>query len=182
MGRPPGIPNKPKTESEPAAPRVRVRSVAVVNRLAHPLGSPSIVIPMKNPDLEIRVVDSLLRAGRIHEMTAKGWEIVEPSDIKGKPEDFGFSVQDGRVVRGERGRDVLMKMHKEDYKSIQLAKSRENLKGIGKAKAKDAVLNDVARVVGDRGDEAATFLNRTLTVTDSRKPEPGLEDDLRPTG
>ncbi len=189
MGRPPGAKTKTYIDRETAtgvetepllghAKAPRVRSVAVINRLAHPLGSPSVVVPMKNRDLEIRVVDSLLRAGRIHEMVSKGWELVDSSDIKGKPEDFGFSVQDGRVVRGDRGREVLMKMHKDDYHSIQLAKSIENMKAMGGRKGRDAVLNRVAQVVGDRGDEAATFVEKSLSVQDTREPEPGLEQEF----
>jgi len=199
MGRPPGAKNKltaadlndvnpitgysPKEHVRAATgykPDVRVRSVAVVNRLAHPLGSPSIVIPLKNQDLVIRVVDSTLRGGRVHEMVSKGWELVDPSDIKGKPEDFGFSVQDGRVCRGDRSRDVLMKMHRDDYHSIQLAKSRENLKAMGGRKGRDAVLDRVAQLEGPRGDEAATFVQKSLNVQDTREPEPDLEQELRP--
>jgi len=168
--------NTPHEDGETPAPKRRP-SITVQRRLKNPLGSPSVVIPMKDRDMVVRVVDSLLRAGRVAEMRAKGWELVDPGDISGNPEDFGFGLQDGRVVRGERGRDVLMKMHREDFDAIQLGKARENTKGLGGKKAKSAVVEDVARLAPDgQGDEAADFVNRTLTVHDQRAPEPGLEE------
>ena len=48
---------------------------------------------------------------------------------------------------------------------------------LGGKKAKSAVVEDVARLAPDgQGDEAADFVNRTLTVHDQRAPEPGLEE------
>jgi hypothetical protein len=39
------------------------------------------------------------------------------------------------------------------------------------------VVEDVARLAPEgQGDEAADFVNRTLTVHDQRAPEPGLEE------
>ena len=159
----------------------RVRSVAVANRIKNPLGSPSLAIPVRDPDLVVRVVDSQLRSGRVHEVVTKGWEPVDPGDLVGKPEDYGFAVQDGRVVRGERGRDVLMKMHREDYDAIGRAKAEANVRGMVGRKGKDAVLSAVAKEAGDRGDEAADFISRSLRVTDTREAEPELESALKPT-
>lgn len=159
----------------PAPPR-RVPNVRVRNRLAHPFGAPALEVPVRDKDLVIRVVDAQLRPGRVHEVAGKGWEFVQPEDLAGTPEDFGFSVENGRIVRGERGREVLMKMHRDDWQAILEAKSRANALRVTGRKGKDALLDDVARTVGDRGDEAASFLAPRLTITDTKGPEPNLAE------
>jgi hypothetical protein len=146
----------------------RTRSIAVRNRIKNPLGSPSFRIFLKKPDMEIRIVDSGMKSGRISEMTQKGWGFVGPDDVVGKVEDYGFTVQDGRIVRGDRGREVLMMMHHQDYVDIQMAKAAANTRAIGGQKGKDAVLNQVAKA---EGDEAADWIDQRIKVTDTREPE-----------
>jgi hypothetical protein len=157
------------------APKRRPYSVAVRKRLGDPFKRPQRPIPMRDPDLTVRSVNAALRDGRIDELRDLGWEVVEPADLKGTPEDHGYRVQDGRVVRGERGQTVLMKMHKDDYAAIQAAKARRNLADMGGKRGKDKVLDEVARKLGAEGDQAASYLSRAIEVVDERGPEPELE-------
>ena len=151
----------------------RTRSIAVRNRLKNPLGSPSFRIFLKNPDMEVRIVDSGMKSGRISEMTQKGWVFVTPEDIVGRAEDYGFKIVDGRVVRGERDREVLMQMHRQDRADIEAAKAQANLRAMGGSRGKDAIVSGVAKA---EGDEAADWVNRTINVKDTREAVP-LDDE-----
>lgn len=159
---------KKKTEGDVTTAK-RIPSVTVQNRIAHPFGAPSLDIPLKSRGLVVRVVDAQLRAGRVHEMVQKGWTFVTPADLAGAPEDFGFTVEADRIVRGERGREVLMKMARDDYDAIQAAKAADTTRRLGGKRGKAALLDEVAAKVGDRGDEAADFLSNRLTITDTRE-------------
>ena len=154
----------------------RMPSATVRNRIAEPFGGSPHEIPLKRKDLVVRVVDAQLRAGRVHEMTRKGWEFVVPEDIAGTPEDFGFALENERLVRGERGREVLMKMHRADYDAIQMSKAAINTARLKGTRGKSAVLDTVAGKLGPQGDEAASYLDHRLTITDTREAVP-LEDD-----
>lgn len=103
----------------------------------------------------------------------KGWVYAETTDLACDLEEVAARVEDGRIVRGERGKEVLMKMPKADYRSIQKAKSRENVRQtFGKKQVQDAM---VAGVASEHGDRAAEFVARNahaITVTDSRERVP----------
>jgi hypothetical protein len=94
---------------------------------------------------------------------------VEPHEIDGTAEDFGFDVREGRVVRGERGHEVLMKMPAADYRAIQMAKDAHNKAANSGARLKSAVVEQTAAT---HGDQAASLVNRSITIQETRAPEP----------
>lgn len=136
-------------------------------------------IPLVEPDRwTVRIVNTQISDARLWEMQAdKGWIYAEVSDLAVKPEEIGFREQDGRVVRGTQGHEVLMKMPKQDYAKIQKAKDDANRKNTFSQKAiKDSILGAVQAEPG--GDQGADFLSRNIqniTVTDSREAV-SLED------
>lgn len=102
-----------------------------------------------------------------------GWIYVEPTDLDSAVEELGATVSpEGRIVRGPRGQEVLLKMPKADYARIQKMKADENIKNtFGQKQIKDAI---VAGVGGAHGEEAADFVSRrvnTISVRDERAPE-----------
>ncbi len=153
-----------------ALPKVSVLD----RRLANPLGAPSQPITLKTPGLwAVRIVSSTVRTGRLHDMTHnKGWLYVEPDELDGTPDELGFRAKDGRLVRGEHGEEVLMKIPQADYEAIQEAKARINLRNLGK---KDSVAQATAQKFGSEAGD--TVYGASLEVTDSRErvelePEP----------
>lgn len=177
---------KKKTEiMDPVDPGTRTPRVSVVDRrIAHPFGSPSVPITLKEGGpWEIRIVDSQLRSGRIHDMRhQKGWEFVEPREIDGTPDEYGLRVVDGRLVRGENGREVLMKMLKSDYDKIMQAKAALNLKGLGKQATREAAAQATAQAfgseAGDRVYGSVKIGNEhvpVIDVTTTRGPSAELE-------
>src|SRR5688572_12943717 len=94
---------QPLVTPEPAK---RLPTTAILDRrLLHPFGAPSVPITLKSGgQWEIRIVDSQLRSGHLHNIRAnKGWEYVTPDEIDGKPDEYGLRVLDGRLVRGDNG-------------------------------------------------------------------------------
>lgn len=151
----------PRTKKE--LPKVSV----LERRLAHPFGAPSVPITLKDGKRwAIRIVNDGVRTGRVHQVTQMGWTYVQADEIDGRPADFGFRVLDDRLVRGEHGQEVLVKMPQEDYDLIQQAKGRKNLENLGGKKLREDVAN---RSAAKFGDEAAdTVYKSEMTVTDSR--------------
>ena len=94
------------------APTTAPPNISVLERrLQNPFGDGSPAIRLKEPGWTLHVINANLRPGRYHDVTRnKGWVPVEATEIDGDPLDFGFDVKDGRVVRGERGQEVLVKM------------------------------------------------------------------------
>lgn len=101
----------------------------------------------------------------------KGWVYAEPADLACPLEEVGALVRDGRIVRGERGKEVLMKMLARDYQRVQKKKTEETIRQtFGKKQIKDAI---VAGAAAEHGEEAAEFLYKhvnTVTVQDTRGP------------
>lgn len=101
-----------------------------------------------------------------------GWEYAEPSDLDCPIDEIGAVVRDGRIVRGTRGDEVLMKMLLKDYKRVEKRKTEENVKQtFGKAQLKSAM---VAGVASEHGDRAAEYVSRNvnaISVDDRRGPE-----------
>lgn len=162
------------TERKKPGPKPKVPKVSVLDRrLASPFGAPSVAITLNTPGLwAIRVANTSVRAGRVHDMTAnKGWTFVEASELDGRPDELGFRVQDGRLVRGERGEEVLMKMPQADFDAIVDAKARVNLRALGK---KDETAQRVAQQFGAEAGE--TVYNR-INIADTRAAEPELETE-----
>ena len=136
-------------------------------RLAHPFGAPSVPITLKDgKDWAVRIVNDGVRIGRVHQAIQMGWTYVQAEEMDGRPADFGFRVMDDRLVRGEHGQEVLVKMPQADFDLIQKAKAKKNLDGLGGKRAR----TDAAEATAAKfGDEAAETVYRSeMTVTDSR--------------
>lgn len=142
--------------------------VSVIDRrLAHPFGAPSVPITLKDgQQWAIRIANDRVRTGRIYQMANMGWTFVEASEIDGKPADFGFRELDGRLVRGEHGEEVLMKMPQDDFDAIQDAKARLNHKNLGAKQTRDAVAQETAVKFGP---QAGDVVHQNIEVTDSRE-------------
>jgi hypothetical protein len=129
-------------------------------------------IPLADPARwTLRIVNAQIREDRLWEMQAeKGWVYADERDLAVAPTEVGFRVQDGRLVRGVQGHEVLMKMERSDYKAIQKAKDAENrVNTFAKEKIKGTV---IAQASAELGDQAASYLNQNLgniSVTDSRE-------------
>lgn len=150
-------------------PRKALPKVSVLERrLANPFGTPSVPITLKTPgQWAIRIVNSTMRTGRLHDMTAnKGWVYVTAAELDGTPADLGFRQVEDRLVRGEHGEEVLMKMLQSDFDQIQEAKSRANLKQLGSKQTREMVTQKTAQTYGD---EAAGTVHDNIKIEDSRE-------------
>jgi len=133
-------------------------------------------IPLKDSTYVIRWENGEIAPDHIWRcINVLGWEYVLPEDVACPLEEVGAKAMENRVVRGERGREVLLKMKASDYKKVQKLKTQENLRvTFDKKKVKDAVVGAVA---SEHGDEAAEFIHKNvMTVTDSRERVPLNED------
>jgi hypothetical protein len=111
----------------PKVPTKTPRISVLERRLQNPFGDGSPAVTLKDPGWTVHVINTIIRPGRYHDVVRnKGWVPVLPEDIDGQAEDFGFDVKEGRIVRGERGSEVLMKMPTSEYSQIQMAKDRHN--------------------------------------------------------
>ena len=136
------------------------------------LAQGSVSIPLHEPGWTLRWENSEVAPDHVwRAVNIKGWEYVVPADVACSLDEVGASERENRVVRGERGKEVLLKMRLADYKKIQQMKTKENLKiTFDKKKVKEGVVGAVA---GEHGDEAANFINKNvLSVTDSRERVP----------
>jgi hypothetical protein len=161
------------------AKRPLPKTSVIDRRLANPFGSGTVPITLKTPgQWEIRVVYSKLRSGHLYNMTHhKGWVFVTPDEIDGTPEEYGLTVKDGRLCRGDHGEEVLMKMPLSDFRRIQKAKDAANLKGIGqKAMAEYAA----QRTAVEHGSEAGDTVFNAFKhgeIKDSRGVDMELESE-----
>jgi hypothetical protein len=138
-------------------------------RLQNPFGDASIPIRLKAPGWTLHVINANLRPGRYHDVVRnKGWVPVEASEIDGDPMDFGFDVKDGRVVRGERGSEILVKMPTEWYERIQRRKSDMNQRQLQPASVKGAAVERTAKAYGDQAADAV----ESMTLNATRGPVP----------
>lgn len=137
-------------------------------RKLHPFGAPSVPITLKTSGLwAIRIINTAMKAGRYHDIVHnKGWVPVCADELDGKPDELGFRVMDDRLVRGEHGEEVLMKMPKADFDEIQMAKASQNIKGLGQKRAVDDAAQRTAAQFGDEAGDAV--YKSQMTVTDSR--------------
>lgn len=140
-------------------------------RLLNPFGSPSVGITLKTPgNWEVRWVNSKIRAGRLHEMTRnKGWEFIEPDELMGSPDEYGLTAKDNRLVRGDHGEEVLMKMPSEMYAEISRAKREYNLGQLGKKKMADAAAQQAAVEHGSEAGDGVFNAFKHGDVIDSRE-------------
>lgn len=148
-------------------------------RKLHPFGAPSVSVTLKTPGLwAIRIINSKSRTGRLHDVIHnKGWVYVTPEELDGTPDELGFEAKDGRLVRGEHGEEVLVKMPQSDYDQIQQAKASLNLKNLGGKQTRDAVAQETALAHGDQAGDAVARQFQHIEVNDGRErveldPEP----------
>lgn len=158
----------------------KLPKVSIIDRrLQNPFGAPSIPITLKTAGKwAVRWVYAKLRAGRLHDMTHnKGWVFVEPSEIDGTPDEYGLTAKDNRLVRGDHGEEVLMKMPQEDFDRIAKAKSDYNLKQLGKKQMQEAVAQATAKEHGDEAGDSVFNAFQHGDVKDSRGIDPELESE-----
>lgn len=148
------------------------KAISVIERRlqgASALAVGSVQIPLKDPSYTIRWENSEIAPDHIWRcINILGWEYVVPDDIVCPLDEVGAKAMEDRVVRGERGKEVLLKMKAADYRKIQQKKSRENLAiTFDKKKLKGEVLGAVS---SEHGSEAAEFIDKnTMMVKDSRE-------------
>ena len=133
------------------------------------LSAGSAPIPMKEAIWAVRWENSDIAPDHIWRcINILGWEYVAPEDVACPLDEVGANAREGRVVRGERGKEILLKMRKTDYAKVQKKKTAENLAlTFDKKKLKSAVLGQVA---SEHGGEAAEFINKNvMNVVDSRE-------------
>lgn len=171
MARPKKIQDDGTIATEPRHPKVTVRdrSDIIERRIADPMGGGgSLAIPSRETDhdgkpmLSFYIANGDLAPDHIWRMRKElGWEFATPDDVEGSPEDFGFELRDGRLVRGHRGAEVLMKMRMVDREAILQAKSDWNRRhALGSKETKATI---VERASQELGDEGADFLNRSIS-------------------
>ena len=156
----------------------KVPSASVLDRrLRHPFGSPSCPIVLKEGEWEIRIVDSQSRPGRLHDVRHnKGWEFVTPDELDGTPDEYGFREVDNRLVRGEHGREVLMKMDRQVYQRILQAKTDLNEKAVRTKALREAAAQEVAVQYGaEAGDHV--YNRQPIDITTSRGADSELESE-----
>jgi len=141
---------------------VRERSEIVARRLKNPNAGNAMEIPLKEPRRwQLRIFNADAATNRISYAQQKGWIFAQPADIEGRIDDYGLENRDGRLVLGERGKEVLMKMPRDDFQDIQKAKTAYNLQTtFGTKQIKTAIVEQAAQQEG--GDEGADFLSRSL--------------------
>jgi hypothetical protein len=127
-------------------------------------------IPLVDPKTwTIRIVNTEISDARSWDMQSdKGWVYLERADLAVEPHEIGFRELDGRIVRGTRGQEVLMKMKHTDYKQVQILKEATNRKNTFSPQANKAAIVNAASA--QHGDQAADLLNRavqTMEIKDS---------------
>lgn len=141
----------------------------IARRLSgEPFGSRQTIIPLREPGKWAlyeanSLADRNMHYRMVHEL---GWVPVFASDLEPglTPEQIGWQVDAGGILcRGDKGDQKLYKMPVEVRDQIQAAKTRANLKGMGSAKAvKESV---VAATSAQMGDEGASFVQNSITIT-----------------
>lgn len=132
-------------------------------------------IPLKHPEKWVtRIVDSKITTDRPWVMQEKGWVYLEPDDLAVSPDQIGWKVSaDGKIVRGEHGRDIVMKMAKADWDLLNQHKTRENLKQtFGTKQVKNAMVNAAAAAHGEEAAEYVSKHAQTMDIKDSRERVP----------
>lgn len=131
-------------------------------------------IPLKDPNAwTLRWENSKISPDHMWNIVHNlGWTYAEPDDLDCPTDEIGAFVRDNRIVRGERGDEVLMKMPLKDWHRVQKAKTAENLKQtFGKKQMKDAIVSGVAGQHGDRAAEYVAQNVNAITINDARGPE-----------
>ena len=154
-----------------------IPAVTVLDRrLLHPFGSPSVGITLRSGNWEVRWVDAMSRPGRVHDMRHnKGWEFVGVDELDGTVDEYGLTAREGRLVRGENGREVLMKMPKDVYDRILARKTEINNRGVTGQALREAAAQETAVKYGPKAGDAVFNHKTELSVTNTRGADMELE-------
>lgn len=149
---------------KPAAPRpknltVLERRAAGVNLRGQ--GAPA--IQLKEPGWVCRWFNSEIKADHIwYAKNELGWANVTPAELADAEQIGGFQTSpDGFVVRGEKGREVLLKMPADFRTQIEKQKARANLAAMDPHKQKADVANAAGKTFGDQAGE---FINNHVNL------------------
>lgn len=143
------------------ADSAKTRNVVLARRLASGSvdGGGTREIPLKEPGKwYTRIENTYADEGRFYQMVhTLGYEPLKPEDLACTPEQAGFRVsEDGNLVRGPQGQEMIFKMGKEDRAMLDQQFTQQNMRGIGsKSRAKADVANAAS---GSLGAEAADYL------------------------
>ena len=155
-------------KTETPAPKRRP-TIDILERRAqgigvHGTGSPR--IDLKEPGWECRWFNSEVSPDHIwRAKNQKGWENVTPAELADPEQIGGFQTSaDGFVVRGERGREVLLKMPLDYRKRIEAAKAKANIANMDPHKQKSDVVNAAGAVLGD---QTASLMDKQMSVIGS---------------
>lgn len=152
-----------ETKEEPVKPRpaVSVRERRMQGVSLRGTGAPP--IQLREPGWECRWFNSEVKADHIwYAKNELGWESVIPADLSDPEQVGGFQVSpEGHVVRGEKGREVLLKMPVADRKQIERQKSIANIRNMDPHRQKAEVANAAGKSLGD---EAGSFIDKNVKV------------------
>lgn len=143
------------------ADSAKSRNAALARRLAsgNLQGGGNRAIPLKEAERwHTYIANTYLNEGQFYDMRQKGWVPLEPGDLSCKVEESGFRLsEDGYLVRGPRGEEMVFKMEKEDYAALVAAKTAANMRGIGSA---SKIKHDMANAAGNTlGSEAGDYIH-----------------------
>ena len=153
---------KDETTDTVEEPKKRKPRVSVLERrLQNPFGEPSAPVRLKEAGLFSRWFNSSIRPDQFWRAKEMGWTGVTPDMIQDLTQ-IGFHTvsPEGYVARGERAQEILMYMPEEDYRKIQVAKTKKNLQEMKDYdKEKTKALNAFAK---EKGGNAADFVNERM--------------------
>ncbi len=164
------MPRKTTTETESNSPAPRVE--VLERRLQNPFGEPSAPVTLKDAARVCRWFNADKGADAIWRAKQKGWDQVTPEEVFDLEQIGGYTVDaSGFIVRGERGKEVLMSMPKEWRERIEYQKAKINSRDMGNP---SAIRRDVIEAAGAQlGDEAGEFMNKhtkvSVTTQDKRE-------------
>jgi hypothetical protein len=127
----------------------------------HGTGSPAIAL--KEPGWACRWFNSELSPDHVwRAKNQKGWEPVTPGELADPEQIGGFQTSpDGFVVRGEKGREVLLKMPSDYRTRIEAQKVKANIAAMDPHRQKA----DLATAAGkSMGDEAGSFIDKNVNL------------------
>lgn len=150
-----------KTEAPKRRPTIEILERRAQGVGVHGQATPR--IELKEPGMECRWFNSEVAADHIwRAKNAKGWENVRPDELLDPEQIGGFSVSpDGFVVRGEKGREILMKMPSDYRTRIERAKITENIRNMDPHRQKREVAEAAGKALGDQAGE---FLHKHVSL------------------
>ena len=137
----------------------KTRNLALARRLEgqNVHGGAPRALPLKEPGRwQVYEANTYANENEFYLMRERGWVPLVPSDLNCSVEESGYRLENGGLVRGPRGQEMLWKMEQSDYQILMAAKTAQNMKGIGSAKQ---TRQDLANAIaGPMGSEAADFI------------------------